>query len=545
VCILVTYAVALLLPLNLSRLVDVILNGGNHALLPSVIAAYIFLFLISTIFNLIYAYSWQTLNNRYVVDVKNAVYEKAIYAKASFLSKMNSGDIMSRIDGDADQFIYIVQRNLFHFVNSIILCIGILIMVARINLAITGMLIVAAALPIVITRLSGRIMGRVVKESREVTGDVTGRLFEILKGMREIRLLAAEKWAENKVFVALRRLNILGNRQRGVDFAVNKSIYLINLSVTIGIYAFSAWLVLQGNLTVGFFLAIVEYIALLHRKFNWMLRIWLDWQGRKNNVRRVREVLDCDSEKKGGLPVTAIETIAFRHVDFAYEEAGEQVLRDVSFDIHNGEKVAIVGISGAGKTTLTGLVMKFYEPTAGEIWINGTDLQELDNHGVRERLGVVGQDVLLFDESIRFNLTLGREVPEDELLAACAAAGLGEVIASLPNGLDTVIGAGNGNLSGGQKQRVMIARLLLKQVNTIILDEATSALDVETEQMILSELKKLEATLIVISHRLATIRLCERVIVLDEGTVVGVGTHEELAATCARYNALFGNGGAA
>ncbi|MDR3551828.1 MAG: ABC transporter ATP-binding protein, partial [Clostridia bacterium] len=226
ICILVSYAVALLLPLNLTRLTDQVLYGNDQSMLPVVIRDYILLFLVSTVFNIIYAYAWQTLNNRYVVDIKVGVFEKAMHAKAGFLADMNSGDIMSRIDGDADQFINIVQKNLFHFVNSIFLCIGIIYMVASINSVVAVMLIIAAAAPIVLTRLSGRFTEKYTKQSREIMGDFTGRLFEILKGMREIRLLCAQWWAVKNIFPRLKKLIRLGNSISKVSFVVDKGTYL-------------------------------------------------------------------------------------------------------------------------------------------------------------------------------------------------------------------------------------------------------------------------------------------------------------------------------
>ncbi len=351
ICILVSYIVALLLPLNLTRLTDQVLYGQKHELLNTVIRDYAILFGVATVFNLIYAFTWQTLNNRYVVDVKNEVFRKTIFAKASFLCNMNSGDIMSRIDGDAEQFIHVVQRNLFHFVNSMFLCAGIVWMVARINLTIAAMLIIAAALPIILARLCGKLTQKYTKESREITGTFTGRLFEILKGIREIRLSCANWWANSQVLSPLKRLISLGNRTRRVDFFVGKGIYLINLSASLVIYGVSAYFIIRGDLTIGLFLAMIQYIALLHKKFNWMLRIYLDWFGRKVSIDRVNEILTTDSETDTGIEISAVETVEFRHVSFAYEK-NVPVLENVSFIIHKGERVAVVGSSGVGKTTL-------------------------------------------------------------------------------------------------------------------------------------------------------------------------------------------------
>lgn len=544
-CILVTYAVSLFLPQNLLRLTDQVLIGGEHGLLPEIIRNYAVLFLTAIVFNLIYAYTWQTLQNRYVVDVKNAVFERAVRSRASFLTHMNSGDIMSRIDGDSEQFLHVIQRNLFHFVNSILLCAGVVVMVARINLVIAGMLIVAAALPIVMTRLCGRLTERYARDRREVTGAFTGRLFEILKGFREIRLLCAERWASSQVLAPLRRLITLGNRTRWVDFLVGRGIYLVNLIASLVIYGYAAWRIYRGEMSVGQFLAVIDYVALMHKKFNWMLRIYLDWFSRRVSLDRVSEVLDTEEEPAGGRALPVVEEVAFEHVTFGYEE--KPVLYDVSFSIRKGDKVAVVGASGAGKTTIMDLFLRLYDPWSGSVRINGEEAGAFSLADLRSRIGVVSQDIRLFEGSVRENLLLGRQGTDEELWEALRRVGLDELIRSLPAGLDERIGGNTRGLSGGQQQRLMIARLLLRRVSLILLDEATSALDVDMEEQVAEGLMHLDEdiTVVVVSHRFSAIRGCGKVIVINGGEIEAVGSHEEMRAKSVTYRRLFGKEGAA
>lgn len=539
ICILVTYAVALLLPMNLKVLVDDVLYGEKDQLLGRVIVSYILLYFISTAFNMIYAYVWQTLNNRFVVDVKTKVYEKAVFAKARFLANMNSGDMMSRIDGDADQFINIVQRNLFHFINSALLCIGIIYMVARINIAIAVILVMAALLPIVFTRLIGRRTERYSRKERELSGEFTGRFFEILKGMREIRLFSAFSFIENRIFTPLKSLIKLGNKLRALNLLSDKVTSFINLLTSLAIYGFSAYLIFGGNLTIGLFIAIIEYVSLLHRKFNWMLKIYLDWFSRKVNIDRVNEILECDSEDSGGMLLQNIEKISFENASFSYGK--NKVLNKLNFTVKAGEKVAVVGTSGVGKTTLIGLIMKFYSPQDGVVKLNGINIEDISYSSLRSHIGFVSQDIQLFDDSIRFNITLGmNNVPDDSILEICGKVGLLELINTLPFGLDTQIGAGKDDLSGGQKQRIMLVRLLLKGTQTIILDEATSALDSITEKEILHVISALEnKTIIIISHRYETVKSCSKIIVLDGGEIKSIGTDESLMESCSAYKSMF------
>lgn len=546
-CILVSYGVSLLLPLNLTRLTDQVLAGGQYGLLGPVIGAYAVLFLTAAAFNLLYAWVWQTLNNRYLVDVKNALFEKSVRARPSILTGRNTGDVMSRIDVDSEQFLHVIQRNLFHFVNSALLCAGILLMVARISLWLALLLMAAALLPILLTRLNGRLTERVARASRETTGRFSGRLFEILKGMRDIRLLGAEEWAANSVTGPLKTLVRLGNRSRRVDFLAEREISLVHLLTSLTVYALSAYLIVQGRMTVGQFLAAIEYMALLHRKMNWMLRIWLDWYWRKVSLDRVNEILESGEEPSGVLPADgSVETLVFEHVDFSYGET--PVLRDVSFTVRRGEHVAIVGASGVGKSTIAEMMLRFYDPTSGRVLVNGADVRQYRLGAYRRRFGFVGQDVLLFDETLRYNLLLGCEEDaaggrtDRDLLAVCERVGLGDFVRALPEGLDTRLGGTAHGLSGGQKQRVMIARALLQDADVLILDEATSALDVEIEETLWDALTEQEIgrTMVVISHRLKTIRECSRILVLHEGRIAGEGTHQELLRDNAVYRSLFG-----
>ena len=510
VCILGLYAVSVLLPLNLALLTDEVLYIQNRNIF-SVIINYIILFSASTLCNLLYAYTWQKLNNKYVVDVKNAIFNHAIRLKASFMSKMNTGDMMSRIDEDSEQFIHLIQRNLFHFINSAIMCATIVGIVGKINLIIAGILVIAAIIPIVITHACGKATEETSRESRDINGELSGKLFEIIKGHREIKILNAKWWAFDTVISKLKSLVKLGNKIRRIDFGVEKGIYFVNLTTSLSIYGFSAFLIYEGKLSIGFFLAILQYVALLHRKFNWMLRIYLDLRGRKTSIDRVSEILDSETEVNKGEPFNEeIESIDFKNVTFGY--AKNDVLTDVSFTINKGEKVALVGESGVGKTTVLALILKLYEPVSGEININGRNIKDISTYDLRRSIGIVGQDILLFDKNLRYNLCFDdHSITDKQLWDVCSKIGLDEQIKLYPEGFNTILGRGL-DMSGGQKQRIMIARILLKAPNIIILDEGTNSLDLELEAQVISEFSKMNSTMIIISHRLSTINKCDKII---------------------------------
>jgi ABC-type multidrug transport system fused ATPase/permease subunit len=370
---------------------------------------------------------------------------------------------------------------------------------------------------------------------------MTGKVYEIIKGIREIKLFQSEGFAYKRIFKPLKHLIVLGNKKRIVDFRVNKLIRLVNLFASVIIYGFSMYLVANGKLTIGVFISITEYIALLHRKFNWMLKIYLDWFNRKASIDRVNEVLGLEGEAYQGMEIPNIDSVEFQNVCFSYNN-GKKVLNNCSFIINKGEKVGIVGKSGTGKTTIVSLLLELFAVEDGLILINGIPISEINPTSLRNSIGVVSQEIIIFDGTIRYNLCLGNNYSDNELYHALDMVGLTEIIRKLPEGIDTVISPATNDLSGGQKQRIMIARILLKKPDLIVLDEATSALDIETEKNIIEFLSGFSenTTMLIISHRFEAIRDCERIMVLDGHGIVDVGTHDELLETSPVYCELFG-----
>ena len=350
VCIILLYVISVLLPLNLADLVDEVLYKRDYSKFFGIGMKYLIMFVGAASINFTYAFVWQYLNNHFVLDIKNRMFDLIIHSRASFLSKINSGDILTRIDGDADQYIHAVLRNGFHFINSAFMCVGILILVARTSIVMSILLLIAAIVPIIISKLSGKIVEKYAQESRKESGKLTGLVFDLIKGIREIKLTCAEKWAESKCVSLLKKIISFGNKTIKIEFFVGEGTDLVNLVTTLGIYGYSLFLVLRGQLTVGVFLACLQYINLLRRKLNWMLRIYLDWFTRKVSVDRVTEILELTPERTTGDKINAISSIEFKNVFFKYEE-DNPVLNDVSFNIHRGEKIGIIGESGNGKTT--------------------------------------------------------------------------------------------------------------------------------------------------------------------------------------------------
>lgn len=539
-CIIIIYAVSLIFPWNLTRLIDKVIYGEEYSLLANVILVYCILFLISTATNLFYAYIWQTLNNRYVVKIKTDMYEKLLRSKAKYLSELNIGDAVARVEWDSDQFIHVIQKNVFHFINSMIMCIAILIFICRTSLVIGLITVISVVVPFLITKVLSRKTEKITEKNRNNAGILVGKVFELFSGFREIKLFNAQLLAEKEVMKPLEKVVDTNNKQNLIALSVKKSAEGINALCSVSLYCYSAYMVVKGDLTIGVFLAVVQYISLLNYKFDWILTIYNDWHWRKVSIKRCCEILKCNIENNDGVSIENIDSIEFRNVTFAYDDC--PVLSNISFKIERGENIGLVGVSGVGKTTLISLLTKLYEPQNGEILINGININDINTYSLRNIIGVVSQDVRLFNDSIRYNLTFDKKVSDADIKNALGKSKFSKTISELPQQLETIVVGNENGLSGGQIQRIMIARMIIKNADMYICDEATSALDIGTESEISDELRNImkDKIGITISHRYRSLTNCDRIIVLKDGKIDSVGTDSELLTTSNEYRTLFG-----
>ena len=544
ICLLISYSLHLVLPLILAVMIDEVLYYKNSGEFLKFLVLFLIIYVGWNLTWLIYAFTWQRLFNKFVVGIKLKLFSQIIHARADYMSNAKTGDIITRMDGDANQFIHIIQRNLFHAVNSIASCIITLLLVARINLVIAAVMLISVILPFIISRCFGSKIEQLSRQYRDKYGVFISRVYEILAGMREIRLFSAKPWAKRDFLKNQAELIGLSVKNSKITFITGKANELVSLISMLTVYTVSAIFVINGELTVGFFIAIIEYIKSMQEMIGWTVSNYIEWQNRKVNVDRVGEILDMDIEKddadKQILNITDGKVI-FSNVSFMYDE-GKMVLSDITFSVDAGEKVAVVGASGAGKTTLTGLMLGFYATAAGKIEIDGQDIFRCTYKSLRKNIGIVQQDILLFDGTIRTNLLIGKpKAIDSEVWAACKKAHIADYIDSLPDKLDTLLARDGSGLSGGQKQRLMIARLFLRNPRILVFDEATSALDSDAEQIIANSIAELgdNRTVITISHRLSTIIRMDRIVVIHDGRVVSSGTHEYLLETCPYYRELF------
>lgn len=321
-------------------------------------------------------------------------------------------------------------------------------------------------------------------------------------------------------------------------------IQLVNLIAQLAIFTFAGYLAKSGEITMGALLIIVTFFSMLTFYIRRSSESFLDAQNRVTYIQGIHDFLQTPTEEawKGKEELVVSKgAISFRDLRFAYQKS-ETVLENFNLEIPSGERFALVGESGSGKTTLAYMLVGFYRPQQGEIWIDGQRLAACSLKSIRRSVGLIAQDVLIFDGTILENIRLGRrDATEEEVLSACSQAGLMELVQELPQGLHTRLGLFGVGLSGGQRQRIAIARIYLKNPKVIIFDEATSALDSETEEAIHEAWRKVLAgrTSLVIAHRVRSVLMCERAAILQNGRICEVGVPERMAKESAVFRRLF------
>lgn len=478
---------------------------------------------------------------RVLDDLMVKVYRHLQRLSYRFFTRQRTGELISRSVNDIESIEDFIAHGIPDTALAIFLPVTMLAVLSTINFQLT--LIVIAPLPIVailIFRFTQPIreMWRLVRSG---ISELVAQIQDNLTGMIEIKSFGREREQASS-------LTLHSARYRDASIKANNLSLmpagLIELSGGAGIIL-AVWLgggfALQGQMSVADLFIFIVYLGHIYQPFLQLASLTDVLNKAASSCERIFALLDTEPDIGNNpdalVPDKIKGDVEFRHITFGYSDDAP-ILRDIMFRAAEGEMVAVVGATGAGKTTLMGLVQRFYDPQEGSVVLGGHDLRELDLDFVRRQVSAVRQDVFLFHGTVRQNILFGRpEATEAQVIAATQAANAEEFILELPEGYDTIIGERGVRLSGGQKQRISIARALLKDAPILILDEATSAVDGETEWLIQQALSRLAAhrTTLIIAHRLATIRRADRIVVLDKGYLVETGTHEQLLALDGHY----------
>ena len=535
------------LPALLKPLVDESLIKKNHVAQWQVPLFLMLAFLAKGVAEYAANVSSQWIAHKAITDLRQQVFRHQMHLPIPVHQAEAGGRMLSRILYDIPQVGAALSNAWIIVVRDTLIIIGLTGYLIYTAWELT--LVIVAIAPIVawLIRVASRKLRGSNQEMQETTGRLTGMVEETLGGVREIKLFGTHDHEDRRFGEVAERLRSQTMRTVRVS-AVNVPLVQVLAAAAVATVIWTATsLSAQDKLSPGEFVSFVTAMSMLFEPIRRLTNINAVIQRGLAGAQSIFELLDTPAEvdtATGRFP-RAIGELRFDDVSFSYPGQAEAALSHFSLDVHPGQTVALVGASGSGKTTLINLIARFFEPGSGRILLDGASLDSLPLAHLRQQLGWVGQQVVLFDDSIAANIAYGRpDVPAADIIAAARAAHAMEFIDKLPDGLATRVGANGSQLSGGQRQRIAIARAFLRDAPILLLDEATSALDNESERAVKDALVELRRnrTVIVIAHRLSTIRDADRIVVMERGRIVEAGTHDELVARGEAYARLLASG---
>ncbi len=489
------------------------------------------------------AFEW--VAGRVVFDLRKAMFERVLTLATTYYDHSSTGNLVSRFTYNVNQVTQASTKVLTVLVKDTITIIGLIIYMLWLNWVLTIAVFLLMPIVVVVVRILAVRLRHISRRLQGTVGDMTHALEEGIRGHQVIKVFGGRarererfsglaNWVRRDMF----KMKVSGSAHTPLVELIGA--LMLALLIYVGTHQTSA-----GTLTVGGFIAFLTALGLLFRPLKQLTGINQPLQTGLAAAESIFELLDTPPEQDHGYRDIGrvVGCIEFREVGFRYPGAERDALDGLSFRVEAGQTVALVGASGGGKSTVINLIPRFYSPQRGEILLDGMDINELTLDCLRDNISLVGQDPLLFNESVAANIAFGlnRQVDGKELEEIARAAHALDFIRDLPNGFDELVGEEGVRLSGGQRQRIAIARALLKDAPILILDEATSALDSESEQHVQAALRRLTEgrTTLVIAHRLSTIEHADAILVIKEGRVAERGTHAELLARGGEYAVLY------
>ena len=536
--LLFTGATALAFPKLMGMLIDCVKNKDNSQANTIALGLIVILFL-QSIFSFFRLYLFVNFTENTLANLRVALYSNLVKLPMSFFSQKRVGELNSRISSDITQIQDTLTSTIAEFLRQFILIIGGVLLLANESIKLTLLMLSVVPLVAVAAVIFGRFIRKYSKNVQDKVAESQIIVEETMQGISIVKAFANE-WYEiaryNGKIKEVVKIAIKGGKYRGY-FA--SFIIFCLFGAIVAVVWYGVRLSISGEMSVGQLISFVLYSTFVGASFGGIAELYAQIQKAIGATERVFELLDETPEKINSVRDLATTekikgNVTFKNVAFSYHSRKEiKVLKDVSFTANFGQKIAIVGPSGTGKSTIASLLLRFYNIDEGEILVDGKNIYDFDLENLRGNMSIVPQDVILFGGTIRENIAYGKpNATEEEIVTASKQANAYNFIESFPEKFETIVGERGIKLSGGQRQRIAIARALLKNPSILILDEATSSLDSESEKLVQEALEILMQgrTSIIIAHRLSTIRSADQILVLDKGKITEQGTHQELIA---------------
>ena len=533
-----------MLPFLVQQIIDDVFTRKDQAALTYLPLLILALFAFRGLMNFGQSYFNDYVGLRIINDVRNALNRHFQSLSVSFFYKHPTGTLIARVNSDVQLLRYAITDAVASFMKDSVSLTALVVVAFLKDWVLATMAFVvfpASVLPVM--RLSRRIK-RFTRRGQIRTGTLTALLQESIQGNRIVKAFGMEGYEDQRFKEENWRLFKQSLRASRIKAVVAPSMEMLASFGIVGVVWYGGWSVVAGGRTQGEFMAFMAAMFLMYAPFKGLARTYTAVHQGLAGAERVFEILDeapeIHDKPDAQVAPPFSQSIEFHNVSFGYKET--PVLKSVNLKIEAGQMVALVGMSGVGKSTLVDLIPRFYDVREGRVTVDGVDVRDLTVSSLRGQIGIVTQHTFLFNDSIRNNIAYGEPGRGmEDIIAAATAANAHDFISALPSGYDSVIGEMGMQLSGGQRQRLAIARALLKNAPILILDEATSSLDAESERSVQDALENLIAmrTTIVIAHRLSTIRKADRIVVMVDGTVAEEGTHEELLRKNGEYSRLY------
>ncbi len=531
---------------NKTLYLDEFIPSGIHNVWTMVAFSLLFVFLMKGFCDYLGNYLVNYVGFSAITDLRQKVFDRVLRQDATFFEANSTGRLMSSVMNDIEKIQLATSQMLADWLRQSFSVMGLLVVVLRTDWKLAAVSLSVLPFVVVPTVRIGRRIRRTTRKTQDYTAELNEILQETISGHQVVRSFGAEEIESNRFRAAAVRLKKSNLKYTLQQALASPLIEFFGAVTIVGLLTYARTQIKAGSMTTGDFVGFVVALLMLYEPVKRLTGIHNIFQQALGASQKVFEYIDQEQavrDRPGAVKLTRFERgIEIDRIQFSYPQSnGGLVLDGVTICVPAGKVLALVGPSGAGKSTLANLVPRFYDVTGGAIRVDGRDIRDVKLDSLRDKVGIVAQETFLFNDTVANNIGYGRpKATRQEIQAAARNAMAEEFILKLPEGYDTIIGERGTKLSGGQRQRIAIARALLKDAPILILDEATSHLDSESEALVQGALANLIAnrTVIVIAHRLSTIRRADRIVVLDRGSVVESGTHDELVVSGGLYQRL-------